>query len=187
MSTIFLIHGSFGKPFENWLPWMETKLSEEKFRCFAPHFPTPEGQNYPNWCKLLDYYRDLNLINENTIFVGHSSGAIFTARYIADHRLRVKAYISVAGFNQFLSGDATFDNINKSFFTDQENLHRLVELAAKRYCFISDNDPYLPVDKLNEFASCIEAEKFVVAGGGHFNSAAGYDKFEQLLGLIKTV
>ena len=25
--NIFLVHGSFGKPFENWFPWLEEELS----------------------------------------------------------------------------------------------------------------------------------------------------------------
>ena len=26
--NIFLVHGSFGKPFENWFPWLEEELSK---------------------------------------------------------------------------------------------------------------------------------------------------------------
>ena len=30
--NVFLVHGTFGKPFENWFPWLEEELSKEKIK-----------------------------------------------------------------------------------------------------------------------------------------------------------
>lgn len=39
-----------------------------------PNFTIELGyQNYENWSKLLKYYLDLELINENTTIIGHSN------------------------------------------------------------------------------------------------------------------
>ena len=36
--NIFLVHGSFGKPFENWFPWLEEELSKRDIVCTIPTF-----------------------------------------------------------------------------------------------------------------------------------------------------
>ena len=54
--NIFLVHGSFGKPFENWFPWLEEELSKRDIVCTIPTFPTPKHQNYKDWEKLMNYY-----------------------------------------------------------------------------------------------------------------------------------
>ena len=50
--NVFLVHGSFGKPFENWFPWLEEELANRNISCVIPSFPTPEHQNYSDWEQL---------------------------------------------------------------------------------------------------------------------------------------
>ena len=61
----FLIHGSFGSPFVNWLPYLHKELRKRSKEVYTPDFPTGVGfQNYENWSKLLKVYLDAGLITE---------------------------------------------------------------------------------------------------------------------------
>ena len=59
MKNAFLIHGAYGSSHENWIPWLQAKLAEDGFAVTVPEFPTPEGQNYANWMKVVEW-NDVN-------------------------------------------------------------------------------------------------------------------------------
>ena len=52
MNTIFLIHGAYGNPNENWFPWLKKQLENKRNKVIIPTFPTPEGQTLENWNKI---------------------------------------------------------------------------------------------------------------------------------------
>jgi len=184
MTNVLLVHGSFGNPYENWLPWLNEKLAEKKIQCFVPHFPTPEYQNYPNWCLLLEGYRKIGIISNETIFVGHSLGALFIAKYILDKAVYAKGYIAVAGFNNYRGKSDDFYNVNKLFFMQDNDLSKLKLYIPIRHCFMSDNDSHLPIEQMEQFSSLIGGESHLVPNGGHFNSSSGFNTFHQLLDLV---
>ena len=48
-----IIHGSFGSPFVNWVPWLRSELEKENLVVYTPDFPTGVGyQTYDNWSRL---------------------------------------------------------------------------------------------------------------------------------------
>ena len=56
-NNYFIINGSFGSPFVNWVPWLRKELEKEELEVYTPDFPTGVGyQNYENWSKLLKTY-----------------------------------------------------------------------------------------------------------------------------------
>lgn len=32
-NNYFIIHGSYGNPYKNWIHWLKTQLSKRKFKC----------------------------------------------------------------------------------------------------------------------------------------------------------
>lgn len=183
--NVIIIHGSYGKPFENWFPWLENELSANKIECFVPTFPTPVNQEYLCWKELLDYYRKINRINSDTIIIGHSCGAIFAARYLVENEISVKALISISGYNNFYAGDKMMDKLNGSFYTNDTELASIKALVNTRLSFISENDPFIPIDYLRHFSEIINSDLISIPNGGHFNSTAGYNTFPELLFEVK--
>ena len=58
MNNYFIIHGSFGNPFVNWVPYLRKEIENKGLEVYTPDFPTGVGyQNYENWGKLLKVYR----------------------------------------------------------------------------------------------------------------------------------
>ena len=68
MNNYFIIHGSVGKPFENWFPWLEETLTSQGKQVIVPQFPSPEGQSYENWSAILEVYLKLGMIKENSYY-----------------------------------------------------------------------------------------------------------------------
>lgn len=187
MKSVLLVHGSYGKPFENWFPWLEGKLSEKGMRCTVPSFPSPEHQRFADWAKLLGYYEEIGYIGRETALIGHSCGAVFLARYLLERpQLKVSCLVTVSGYNGYISGNEGMDTLNKDFYTDKP-LSKLGGSVGQIHCFYSMNDPYIPVPYLEDFANQLGGQKHVIENAGHFNSAAGLNVFPELLDLISSI
>ena len=89
----------------------------------------------------------------------------------------------VSGFNHYLGLDEAFDDVNCTMYTNR--CDEFAKLCKERISFYSKNDPYVKLEKLQEFAHLIEAKEVVVEDAGHFNTAAGYTEFPKLLEFVK--
>lgn len=180
-NTTFVFHGSFGSPYENWFPWLHKILTSRGDTCFVPSFPTPVGQTFETWARIVDAYVENRLLNDESILVAHSSSAVFLVKYLTSRKIGIHKLITVSGFNQFFSGNEDFDRINSEFFVTEQDLKATKNYCKKAVSFFSSSDPYLPADVLMSFASAIGAEAIDVPSAGHFNIAAGFAEFPQLL------
>lgn len=179
--STFVFHGSFGSPYENWFPWLHRVQTSQGGACFVPCFPTPAGQTFETWSRIVDAYLEAGLLNRESTLVTHSSSSVFAAKYLTSRKVSIGRLITVSGFNQFFSGNEDFDRINSEFFVTEPELRTTSKYCEKIVCFLSSSDPYLPIDVLKSFASAISGEIIDVPNAGHFNSAAGFTEFPQVL------
>ena len=179
----FIIHGSFGSPFGNWFSWLHDFLYNNGKQVYVPQFPIGvRFQNYDNWSKLLKYYLELGLINENTTIIAHSIAPVFVSKFLTENKVKVKKLIFVCGFNNYLGINEEYDAVNKTMFFD--NLKDVKQLANKIICFYSDNDPYVKYEVEKEFADTIATEQICIPNAGHMNSESSYDTFEDIVSYI---
>jgi len=182
MTKVFIIHGSYGNPGENWFPWLKKELEGEGHNVFIPKFPTPADQSLDSWMNVLEpYFKE---IDEDTIFVGHSLAPAFILSILEKINVKIKACFFVSGFLGLL-GNEDFDKINKTFVTKDFDWNKIKENCAKFFMFHSDKDPYVPLEKAEELKEKLGAELIIIKNAGHFNTEAGYTQFEQLLEKIK--
>ena len=174
----FIIHGAYGKPDENWFPWLKKKLEEQGHEVYLPEFPTPKNQTLENWMEVFEEY--LPKVDEETIFVGHSLAPAFILSILEKLNVQVRASFFVSGFIGLL-GNNTFDEINESFVTKDFDWNRIKENCRKFYTYHSDNDPYVPLEKGKELEERLGAKFTLVEDAGHFNEKAGYTEFYRLL------
>jgi uncharacterized protein len=182
MTNIFIIHGAYGNPEENWFPWLKSELEKLDCRVFVPKLPTPENQSLENWNKIFDDYKQC--LNENSIVVGHSLGPAFLLNIIQELDKPIKAAFFVSGFLDLL-GNPDFDNINKSFIEKSFNWQKIKQNCPKFFVFHSNNDPYVPLEQAEKLAKNLDVDAILVKNAGHFNEKAGYSKFDLILDKIK--
>lgn len=178
-----LVHGSFGSPFSNWIPYLREIIESYERDVYTPDFPTGVGfQNYENWSNLLKTYVSSGILNEDTIVFAHSIAPIFICKFLCENKIKVKRLVFVCGFNNYLGINEEYDTVNKSMYFD--NLRDIKNYCDDIICFYSDNDPYVKFEALKEFADTITEKQIVIPGGGHLNSESDYDEFEELLEYI---
>ncbi|MBT3406339.1 serine hydrolase family protein [Candidatus Woesearchaeota archaeon] len=179
MNNIFLIHGSYGNPHENWFPWLKQELEKLDLEVITPTFPTPENQSLTTWMQAFEPYQDK--ITNDTIFVGHSLGPAFILNLLQTNK--AKAAFFVAPFLGRIN-NPDFDDINKTFMTNLD-WAKIQQNCQNFQIFYSDNDPYVPKEKAKEIANHLNITPSLVTNAGHFNKAAGYTEFKELLEEIK--
>ena len=183
MENYFIIHGSFSSPYSNWFNWLQDFIISDGKQVYVPDFPIGVGyQNYENWSKLLKYYLELGLINENTTIIGHSIAPIFISKFLTENNVKVKKLIFVCGFNNYLGINEEYDAVNKSMYFD--NLQDVKQCAKDIVCFYSNNDPYVKYEAEKDFADKIATEQICIKDAGHINSESGYDTFEEIVSYL---
>ena len=96
MATVFIIHGAYGHPGENWFPWLKERLEELGHEVVVPAFPTPEGQTLEKWLKVFSTYQQQ--VTAESVFIGHSIGPAFILTVLEQLESPVKAGFFVGGF-----------------------------------------------------------------------------------------
>ncbi len=190
-----IIHGTFGHPGENWFPWLAEEIAKldksgktQKEDVLIPHFPSSDCADYDSWKSVLLGYIDSGIINKNTIFICHSLGPLFVSKVLIEKQIKVKGMISVEAAANHLMGNESFDKINSTFFVPSwDYLDNVKKYLDFNYCFYTDNDPHIPFNILKEYVDHAATKSFFIPNSGHFNEAAGYKTFPQLLELIKTI
>lgn len=179
-NNYFIIHGSFGSPYNNWFKFVHDFIVDDKKEVYVPDFPVGVGyQNYENWSKLLHYYNDLGLINETTTIIAHSIAPVFVSKFLIQNKMKVKKLIFVCGFNNYLGINEEYDAVNESMYID--NIEEVQKYVNDIICFYSDNDPYVKYEAEQDFVEKVATEKILLKGAGHINAEAGYDAFEEIV------
>lgn len=179
-NNYLLVHGSFGSPFSNWIPYLRKEIERKNLEVYTPDFPTGVGyQNYENWSRVMRAYFEANIINENTTIFAHSIAPVFVCKFLVENQIKVKRLVFVCGFNYYFGINEAYDTVNKSMFFDQ--LSEIKKYCDDIVCYYSDNDPYVPFESEKEFADAITPVQIVIKNGGHLNAESGYNEFVDLL------
>jgi|SRR3989344_1787142 len=177
--NVFIFHGTEGHPEENWFPWLKQELEQKGHKVYVPQFPSPPlvSTKISEWFDVLKNYKQY--IDENTIFIGHSLGGIFTLRVLektVEHPVKAVFFVGTPiGVRPIANYDR--DNSFSGFTFDWDTIKKKTRHFV---VFHSDNDPYVALENGKELAKNLAVELSFVPNAGHFNKKAGYTKFEAL-------
>jgi len=175
---VVIIHGAYGSPEENWLPWLAEELQKQGREVLIPSFPTPKGQSLSTW--RTSFSRQVGDLDKNMILVGHSLGVGFILNLLEQSTSPVLGCFLVSAFVGLL-GLPEFDLINASFISKEFDWKRIKANAGFVRVYNGDNDPYVPLERGREIAERLGVILTVIQGGGHINASAGYTRFPKLL------
>ncbi|HWY79320.1 MAG TPA: alpha/beta hydrolase [Candidatus Sulfotelmatobacter sp.] len=181
MKNAFIIHGAYGNPNDNWIPWLKKELEACGYIVTVPKFPTPEGQSLNSWLKVFEKFK--GEINEETIMIGHSIGATFILSLLKQREEPINSVFLVSGFISDL-GKRKFDKINNSFYEKSFNWSNIRKNCF--YIFHGENDPYVSMKKAKDLATELHLSVIKIKNGGHLNTSSGFTKFDLLLEKIKS-
>lgn len=183
MFTVFIFHGVGGHSKENWFPWLKNQLEAAHVRVIVPDFPNPDHPTLNEWS---DSFRQYDkLLDEKTIFVGHSLGAAFALRLLEHMQKPLRACFLVAPVWGVMGNQ--FDPVMKTF-TEHPYDWKTIRRNAKHFSVIhSDNDPYITLSQAEELAKHLETTVLLVPRGGHLNTSAGFTEFPLLLKKLNAI
>ena len=185
MKNYFIIHGFMGSNIENWFPWLKKQVDSKETLCVIPQFPIEvDKHSYNSWKKLLDVYNyEYNMINSDTVIIGHSTGSICAIKYILENKIKINKLILVSGFNNYYPNneDELHRKLNPTYYVEEQHIKDINKYVEEIVCIYGDNDPYITQEALHEFAKFINAKEKIIHNGGHLNEDAGYIKFDEIL------
>lgn len=182
---IILIHG--GESFESHAAWIKSLKAEKvtkesflysdekrwkdrlaqklgpKYEVFYPEMPSSMNAKYDEW--VIWFEKMLPFLRQGPIYIGHSLGAIFLAKYFAEHedRKKMKALMLVA---------APFGDTGKetaASFALPKDLRRLSVLGDKVHLYASTDDEVIPFSHAQKYWKALPQASFdIFTDRGHF-------------------
>jgi len=121
MQTAIIVHGMPSKEeyFDStlpspsnahWFPWLQKSLLERGVIAQTPEMPTPYDPSYEEYSAILESFP----IDEETILIGHSLGAGFLLKYLAQQQLPFRQLVLVAPWID-LEGELPSDFFKDTF------------------------------------------------------------------------
>lgn len=161
-----------------WRDDVELKLAKTH-DVFQPRMPNKDFADYAAWKtwfeKLLDF------VHIGPIFVGHSLGGVFLAKYFSENsdKKKTKAIFLVAA----PFGDNA-DRYSLATFSLPKDLSRLAKFGSKIHLYASKDDKVVPFADLAKYRRALpEAKVRIFEDRGHFKLEA----FPEILRDIKAV
>lgn len=182
MKNAVILHGTFDNPRKNWFQWLKKELVKRGYKTWVPMLPNSDKPNPHNYNPyLLGKWN----FNEDTVMIGHSSGAtaIINLLNSTSAHFRINKAIMVAGFKDDLDWDPT-----RELFPDKWDFTRIVPKASKFILIHSDNDSYVSAEHADYFKKHLgdKAVLKIMKGQKHF-SVSGSPEYKQFPELLKFV
>ena len=181
MKNAVILHGTGADSHSNWFQWMKEKLSEKGGKVWVPNLP---NSMYPNSLVNAKFVLDRWEFNEDSLIIGHSSGAVL-ALYLLQN-LPEDVVVDRVFLVSVFKDDLGWPNL-KDIFVEPLDWEKIKSGAREIVILQSSNDPHIPLDQAEFIAKKLDAELIVKKGQDHFNVEVGvpFGHFPTLLNLIE--
>lgn len=190
MKNILILHGSYSDPDKNWFPYVKRKAEEIGFVVSVPQLAPIKELNIE---KTYHFLLQKNLINPETVMVGHSSGATLILKILQklSPTVIVKKAILVAGFIDANLTKTLFKEIPKSdfihLFTEVWDWEKIKKNSRKFIVFQGSDDPYIQMRHAKTLKEKLDGELVLVPGGLHFSIGTGGERFKEFPEILKYI
>lgn len=177
-TKVIVVPGNGGAtPGDNWFPYVERELSALGIKVLNRQFPDPLLARREFW---LPFLRELGA-DQNTILVGHSSGAVAAMRFAEENP--VLGSVLVAGY----LSDLGLESERKSGYFDRPwNWDAIRANQSWIIQFSSTDDPFIPIVEARSLREALGSEYHEYEDQGHFgNGRSPKEQFPELIEAIK--
>jgi uncharacterized protein len=162
--------------FKGWKENLKEELGES-FDVITPKMPNGQNARYLEW--KIWFERIIPLLNDEIIFIGHSLGGIFLAKYLSEktYPKKIKATILIAApFNEEDGGESLMD------FNLPSSLTKIEEQGGEVYLIQSKDDLVVKFGQFEKYKKALpNAKTIVFEDRGHFHQ----ESFPEIIELIK--
>lgn len=155
-----------GSPNDNWFPSVKEELENMGITVIAEEFPDNDLARETVW---IPYLLNELEVNENTILVGHSSGAIAAMR-LAEQQ-PILGSILVGAYHTDLDMEKEKES---GYFNRPWNWQNIQKNQNWIVLFASQDDPWIPIEQPRYIHLQLNCEYHEYKNEGHFGG--DYDK-----------
>ncbi|HPR09630.1 MAG TPA: NUDIX domain-containing protein [Candidatus Saccharibacteria bacterium] len=187
MNKAIILHGTLGSPEGNWFRWLEAELKDKGIEAWLPQLPRAEQPKLSEWLEFVAENCPF-AIDEQTLVVGHSSGALLALALSGYIQQPIGAVVGVSAFYKIgVPIVATDWGPNAALFDYEPDWDFIRGTVNNRLLLHSDDDPYIPLEVAKSLAARLEAELITIPGQGHFNleKSEVYYRNDILLSLLR--
>jgi predicted alpha/beta hydrolase family esterase len=176
-----ILHGTDATPGHNWFVWLKIELEQLGYEVWLPQLPHSDRPSTKVYNEFLLSNNDFKF-GEETIIIGHSSGAVEVLSILENLDSKVQAVFLVSAFKDWLGWESLND-----LFVPKLNFGNIKGKADEIIFIHSDNDPYCPLSHPTYLAEQVDGKLVVMQGQGHFNTEVSnkYKRFPELLDIIQ--
>lgn len=159
----------------HWTPWVQRQLILKGYLAQALEFPRPYDPVYEEWLEVVKNFS----VSEDSVLIGHSGGAGFILRWIAESKQKVGHIILVAPWVD------PEKELTTGFFDFQIDAE-IKDYAEKISIIYSKDDDQQILDSVKIITEAVQiSETKAYEDKGHFTeSSMGSKEFPELLELI---
>lgn len=158
----------------NWYGWVQKKLNDlDDVTCDLRNMPDPFLARESIW---VPFMREDLGCNENTIVIGHSSGAEAAMRFA--EKYRVKGIVVVSACVTDLGDE---NERASGYYNRPWEWQKIKENTDWRIQFGSTDDPFIPWQEQQQVADGLQSELHRFDDKGHFMNTT----FPQMMDVIK--
>src|SRR5579885_39511 len=161
-TKIILIHGNGGGTMgDHWYPYIKENLEKTGVEVIARDFPDAQLARASFW---LPFLKELEA-GENTILIGHSSGAVAAMRF-AEQNTILGSILVGACYTDL--GDDT--ERASGYYDHPWNWEKIKQNQQWIVQFASTDDPYIPIAEAQYIHEHLNTEYYEYTDQGHFGT-----------------
>lgn len=183
MNKIYIVHCWDGTKDDGWYPWLDEKLTNENNKVFRFNMPNTANPKIGEWVSFLD--QQIDNLDENTYFVGHSIGCQTILRYLQSKDVtKIGGVLLVAPWLDLLDyaieDEESYDTA-MPWLTEKIDFEKVKKFTNNIHCIFSDNDYFVSIDQKDKFEKLLDAKTLVVSGKGHISGEDNVYELKEIL------
>ena len=187
MNKIYLVHCWDGTKNDGWYPWIDEEISNSDNKVIRFNMPNTESPKIEEWISELN--KQVNKLNENTYFIGHSIGCQTIMRYLETKEItRIGGILFVAPWLDLLPEaveDEESYNTAQPWINNPIDFEKIKQFTNNISCIFSNDDYFVSLDQEKEFREKLSAKTIIVNNKGHISQDDNIYELQEILNLGK--
>ena len=189
MNKIYLIHCWEGTKEDGWYPWLDKKIRNVNNKVFRFNMPDTNKPKIEKRVSELD--KQVDDLDENTYFVGHSIGCQTIMRYLESKNVKkIGGILFVAPWLELLPeavSDKESYDIAMPWLETPIDFKKIKSITDNITCIFSDNDYFVPLNQERKFKELLGAKTIIVKDKGHISADDGVYELDDILLALKDI
>lgn len=174
---VIFIHGNGNStPQDNWFPYVKNELECLGITVIVSQFPDAYLARSSYW---LPFLKELKA-DENTILIGHSSGALAAMRYAETNKILGSILIGVMHTDLGIETEQL-----SGYFDTPWNWQAIQQNQEWTVIFASTDDPWIPIFEPRFVQKQLECQYYEFNNQGHFGGDRYKQNFPEVVQVIK--